>query len=685
MSENPILNDQIIRHALSVIKPDGELTEVRLLGGRSGKETYSGYFTSIDTMIQRLYELPDMESFNAYFVLNHIKDACYDRSQHDVFLKNPKVSTSDGDIDGYEYLFVDLDPKRPSGTSSSDEELAKAKEVGNKVFSFLRGKGFETPIMAMSGNGVHLLYPIRLENTEENRKLIQDCLKVLDMLFSTDEIEVDQKNYNPARVCKLYGTMSHKGADSKKRPHRMSTILQYDDDPKVTDIAYLKALTKMLPKEQKPQAYNNYAPREFDIESWMNKYGIQYRVSSFSEGTKYLLDECPFDSNHRGKDAAIFRNRNGAIGFYCFHASCSDKHWQDVRRLYEPTAYENRQQQYHDRIYGDYNAPKMKQMQDDPFPEETLQEEQGKPVLLSAMDIYSMEKPVETFVKSGINVIDKKMRGLKKGNVSVMSGSNGSGKSTIFSSLALDAIDAGYHVAVFSGELSSANFMNWMNLQAAGKGFTRQTLNENFYSVDHDDQKKIAEWMEGKFYLYNNTYGNDYKKVINVIESKIMSYGLDLIMLDNLMAFDVSELSKDTYQAQSIFVKDLKRIATKYNVHIIFVAHPRKMTTFLRKTDISGTADLTNAVDSCFIVHRVNEDFKRLSKEMFKWKEDNEIYEATNVIEIAKDRDGGIQDEFIPLWYEPESKRLKNHPAESKVYGWHDGFLPVTDEDIVFD
>jgi hypothetical protein len=55
---------------------------------------------------------------------------------------------------------------------------------------------------------------------------------------------------------------------------------------------------------------------------------------------------------------------------------------------------------------------------------------------------------------------------------------------------------------------------------------------------------------------------------------------------------------------------------------------------------------------------------------MFKWKDDDEIYQCTNIIEIAKDRDGGTQDEFIPLWYEKESKRLKNNPTEAIVYGW---------------
>ena len=74
---------------------------------------------------------------------------------------------------------------------------------------------------------------------------------------------------------------------------------------------------------------------------------------------------------------------------------------------------------------------------------------------------------------------------------------------------------------------------------------------------------------------------------------------------------------------------------------------------------------------------------------MFGWKDDNELYRATNVIEIAKDRDGGIQDHFTPLFYEKESKRLKNYVAENKLYGWNkhdDGFVPVAEDmELVFE
>jgi hypothetical protein len=123
----------------------------------------------------------------------------------------------------------------------------------------------------------------------------------------------------------------------------------------------------------------------------------------------------------------------------------------------------------------------------------------------------------------------------------------------------------------------------------------------------------------------------------------------------------------------------LSRTAKIKNVHIAFVAHPKKAKGFLRFDDISGTADLGNAVDDAFIVHRNNNDFKRLSKDMFHWSDDNEVYDGTNVIEIVKDRDGGNQDVFIPLYYEVESKRLKNYQAENIVYGWDDSWDAVAE------
>lgn len=671
-----------VRKSIQVMKPNGQLFEIRIIGNNSQKPM-SGYFTDANKVIEELRKRGNtLKNANVYITLNEINSACYAREQKDKIIQGPKSTTSDGNIDGYDWLMVDIDPSRPTDTSSSDAQIEVAKNVGNEVYKFMNQIGFEKPLSAFSGNGVHLLYRVNLSKNDKNKDLIHKCLKVLDLYFSNDEVKVDVSNHNPARVCKLYGTLAQKGSDTEERPHRLSRVLSVPGELKATDIAYIEKLAKMYPQEpEKPRYYNKYNPVEFDIEAWMDKYGLRYRRADWADGTKYILDACPFDSNHTGKDACIFKSRNGAIGFHCFHNSCSDKTWKDVRVMFEPDAYERKQQEQNERWYSSFNRNK-------PEPQPIV-EQPGKPVFYTARDILNLPKENEAFIKTGITEIDKKMRGLKKGYVSLVSGLRGSAKSTLLSGMILDAIDIGNNVGCFSGELSEKNFMRWINLQAAGKSKVEPTQYDGYYNVPRKYQTEIADWMGERFWLYNNGYGNNFEEILNKFEQKIVDDKLDLLVLDNLMAFSIASLSNSKWDAQTQFVWKLHELSQKYTVHIIFVAHPRKSIGFLRTNDIAGTADLANAVENIFIVHRNNNDFRRLSKEMFKWKDEDAIYKATNVIEIAKDRDGGTQDVFIPLWYEPETKRLKNYEAENKIYSWdkfNDGFeaLP-SDYEPVFD
>ena len=673
-----MINESEIRKTLSLIKPDGQLFEVRVI--YNSKAVYSGYFKSADDLMTALHrDIRDYANCNIYITLNYLNDECYSRSQRNRFMSKGLATTSDKDVLGYEWIFIDVDPHRTTAVSSSDAQVEKAKVIGNKVYAFMKNLGFYDPICGFSGNGVHLLYRVKIKNSEENVKLIDNCLKVLDMFFSTDDVQIDLKNFNPARVCKLYGTKAQKGSDTKERPHRMSRIISAPDEARINDIQYIEKLAGMLPKEEKPQRYNSYQPTHFDLDEWLDEHGLRYRKSSYSGGVKYILDECPFDSNHKGKDACIFRATSGAIGFHCFHNSCADKTWRDVRLKYEPDAYEKKQQEYSDRIYA---KPKKK-------PEyKPIQEKEGEPVFLTAKDILNMPRPPERFVKTGISDIDQRMRGLKTGYTSVLSGLRASGKSSVISEICLDCVESGSKVTAFSGELSPQNFMRWMNLQAAGKTHAEPTQFEGYYNVAKENQEKIAEWLDKNFTLYNNKYGNDFLAVKEQLERKIEADKPNLLILDNLMAFDIRSLSENKFEAQTAFTWSLHEMAQKYDIHIVFVAHPRKAMGFLRLDDISGTADIGNAVDNAFIIHRVNNDFIRLTKQMFGWKDDDPLYSADNVIEIAKDRDGGLQDYFIPLYYEKESKRLKNSFAENKIYGWdkqEDGFSSIDQMEIPFD
>lgn len=680
---NQYYDETEIRKAISIIKADclqTHLFEVRMFDGRKGATV--GYFKNIDTMLECLRK-ERLGGKNVYIVLNEINDGCYARKASDCFIYG-EHGTSDNDITARHWLLIDLDPIRSSDISSTKEQVLKAKDKASKVYGFLAQQGFTEPVIGFSGNGYHLLYRVRLGNTPDNTAIVENFLKALDMLFSDEEIKIDTANKNASRICKLYGTLAQKGRNMEDRPHRMSKILRCPAKIIPVDIAYIKKVIGLLPKEpDRPQRYNNYNGEKFDLESWMQKHGLHYRPSSWSGGTRYILDHCPFDESHKGKDAMICQGSNGAIGFHCFHDSCSDKTWRDVRILFEPDAYEKKWQEQDRRMYGHYNRNMERQKP------EPLVATADNPIWYTPMDIFNMPKDDVHYIKTGYRGIDEKLYGLKKKGISILTGLRSAGKSTWLDGLILNAIQDGNTVGCYSGELDEKNFMRWMVRQAAGRNGVEPGRYEGQWNVPIANIKAISEWLQGKFFLYNNRHGNNYQQIHEEIGKKIDRDKLDLIVIDNLMALDIEDLAFQKLDAQKNFVLALKRMAVEKDVHILFVAHPRKTVSFLRLEDISGSGDLANAVDNAFLIHRNNEDFKLRSKEMFKWKEDHVAYSGTNVIEVAKDRESGTQDWFIPLWYEVETKRLKNSVAENVIYGWQNdqsiasGFVEA--EDVVFD
>lgn len=668
------LNEQEIRRAIAALKEPGELFEIRIIRSNR-KQPVVGYFKDVDKMLRELHK-QDMDKANVYMVLNVINPACYGKDASDRFTASS--STSDNDITERRYVLVDLDPVRPSGVSSTQEQLKYAWDKMKSVGTFLMNQGFAKPMVGFSGNGYHLIYKVAMKNDNANRDLIQSFLQTLDALFSDENVKIDVANFNASRVCKLYGTMAQKGSSTDKQPHRMSKVASVPEPFAKTEKAYFQKVIDIIPKEtEKPQQYNRYNGQQFDVEEWMDKHGIGYRKASISDGTKYILDHCPFDESHTGKDAAVIRRNNGALCFHCFHNSCADKGWKDLRLLYEPNAYERKWQEHEKRMYGHFNRER-------PLPK-PLEEKKDEPIWYTPMDIWNMPQEQVEYIKTGFDGIDRRTYGLQKRAISVVTGLRSAGKSTWIDDLILNAIQSGNRVGCFSGELPERQFMRWLIRQAAGKGRVEPGRFEGQWNVPRKYQESIVKWLQGKFYLYNNDYGNNFVQMLEAIQKKIESDKLDLVILDNLMALNIEDLSDNQWNAQTEFVLKLSVLAKKMNVHILFVAHPRKTVDFLRLEDISGVGNLANAVDEAFLIHRNNEDFRRRSAAMFHWKEDNPAYDGTNVIEIAKDRENGTQDVFVPLYYEKETKRLKNDPTENIIYGWDtdDGFVPV--DEPVFD
>lgn len=657
------MNERQIRYTFELLKEENELIEVRAITPRTN---YSGYFKSVDLLVSQISKI---NAGNVYFVLNKISDACYSRDQHDCFIEKAKNTTSDNDIVTRQWFLVDVDPKRATGVSSSDDEKNAAKKVVNNVFAYLRDLGFSEPIICDSGNGFHLLYRINIDNTDQNKMLLQKMLQVLDMYFSTPKADIDKTVFNAARITKLYGTDSKKGNSTIERPHRESCVLRSPKEIKETPYNLLLKLSQQLPEKEKKSFENNYGNDNFDIDTFISKNNIEiYKTIDFNGGKKHLLSECIFDSNHKNGDAAIFILNDGSIGYKCFHNSCSQYTWKDVRLKYEPNAYQNKNNFNNNRV-----TEKKQEIKPKPI------EENKGDKFLTMQQIKSKDRSQIVSMPSGFKQMDKMIIGFNKGEISLWSGKNGSAKSTIINQLSINAIEKGFKGIIFSGELPAHKMKHWISLQCAGRQYvTASTRYENVYFVKDIVSQKIDSWLNDKLYVYNNEYGNNFEQLLCELEDFVVKKDIDFIVLDNLMALDLLTLEGDKYQQQTKFINMLCSFVRKFNIHLHIVAHPRKQTGFLRKDDISGTADLTNAVDNVFICHRNNNDYKKAIAEFYPKQNIDAYIQHDNYIEICKNRDMGIIDLMVGLYFERESKRLLNEQFDNMVYSWQEN--PVQQE-----
>ena len=85
--------------------------------------------------------------------------------------------------------------------------------------------------------------------------------------------------------------------------------------------------------------------------------------------------------------------------------------------------------------------------------------------------------------------------------------------------------------------------------------------------------------MEQAYIYDNRIIENDEREdLLNSIERAIQQYGIKVVLIDNLMTamYIDEQKGSDKYDQQGIFVRNLTKLAIKYDCLILLVAHQRK-------------------------------------------------------------------------------------------------------------
>ena len=286
-------------------------------------------------------------------------------------------------------------------------------------------------------------------------------------------------------------------------------------------------------------------------------------------------------------------------------------------------------------------------------------------------------------VRTGVLELDRVLGGgIYYGQVCLLSGKRGEGKSTFMSQMFADALDQGINAFVYSGELRNADFKRCLNSQLAGIDYMSKRINEfdeEEWYLDKETSNRISQWYKGRAYIYDtdSIMGNDRIDIIGTIKRVVTQNAVRFVCIDNLMtAMDIYAGKNDLYAAQGKFVGELKSIARTYNIAIVLIAHQRKSSGDQVQSEefdndsVSGSADVTNKVDIVLNYSRAKE---------------NELHDSN--IQVGKNRLVGKLkrgDKAIKMAYSPKTKRVYALRSLDKHYGWEKQPVQVENIDVPF-
>jgi hypothetical protein len=334
-----IPNPVDIRRTFDFFHVPGAAMELRILNTDRG--TVSGYFDHREKFVSAVQSLAGRGPATYVTVNPTYPDLLARAHNHVIF--HAKLTTADAHILRRRIALIDCDSVRIAGVSATELEHGYAIERLHEIERVLREMGFPGPALGDSGNGGHALYALDLPNDEDSCHLLRAFLKVLAGRFDDGKVKIDQSVYNAARIIKLYGTPVRKGDNLPDRPHRLSRWLKIPQDLQPVPVKLLKAFVGIEPSAgantngaSPPGSKSSHDKRKFDLDEFIARNNIQTRPPEpYNGGRIFRLFACVFNPEHQSKDAAIIERADGTLCYHCFHSSCSDRTWHDVREHFE--------------------------------------------------------------------------------------------------------------------------------------------------------------------------------------------------------------------------------------------------------------------------------------------------------------------------------------------------------------
>ncbi|KAL7553107.1 hypothetical protein ACHAWF_016365 [Thalassiosira exigua] len=241
------------------------------------------------------------------------------------------------------------------------------------------------------------------------------------------------------------------------------------------------------------------------------------------------------------------------------------------------------------------------------------------------------------------------IKGFRRGEMTVLTGPTGSGKTTFLGQASLDLAEQGINVLWGSFEIKNTRLIQKL-LQQYMKDVLPVGLNDRDLPAEEKRRQAAAltaladrfESLPMHFMKFHG--GSDVDDVLDAMEYAAYVHDVEHIILDN-MQFMISRQaagkrsgsSFDKFDMQDIAIEKFRKFATDYNVHVTLVVHPRKEDEGARlgMSSFYGSAKATQEADTVLILQS---DGKRKFVEVKKNRFDGTLGHAPLYFQLRSGR-----------------------------------------------
>lgn len=251
--------------------------------------------------------------------------------------------------------------------------------------------------------------------------------------------------------------------------------------------------------------------------------------------------------------------------------------------------------------------------------------------------MQSYEDPVPASIPTGFDKLDGKIGGLRNGNLIIIGGRTGHGKTAMALNIAYNLALCGTKVGMLSLEMTDEEIYSRMIAMEAGVDL----LDLNEKRLAEKDYAMISEKNERLKKIFDNFHIFDTDVNLNdsvfVIRSMVKEKGCKVIIVDYLGLVTNPEIKNNLYHEIKSITRRMKLLAKDLNVPLILLSQLNRQSAGRNKPILADLRDSGSIEQDADIV-------------MFIYRPKDDISEKANLL-IAKGRNvrtGEVKFRFIP-------------------------------------